>query len=403
MPTFIAERKWSWLFLVTALVPGHLFGWAVEWSYAALTTALGVWFFGRLAQRHPVGARVGLATLVIVTSISLVGYTFTLLLSTSPTGVRDLIEMLKPTMIFFSCSLAFVFGPPTLADLRRACFWVLVYGITCGLILMFEVPILVPLVDTLYGSTKTGFSAFYVRLSIPFENPNFFGLIAVLTLAIALNFAPRPDLKLAAVSLLAAGLSGSRTAWFTSALVLTAFAGTVMIAAVADRRNPSVYKLTLAAAIPLAAFYFLPSLVESSDHVANFIDVLINFDLDSDVSYSERLALRDTATRLILERPLVGWGAIKYTNLDIVDSQYFSLMLRFGILGALLVMAATAVGAFASLRPLAGTRDIGNGVLMWLVLAAWLWNGTFFDNVRLALLITIIFASASRSHEQSAH
>lgn len=397
------ERRWPWLFLVTALIPGHLFDWATEWAFASSTTILGVWYFQRTARRYPLGARIGIVTLFAVTCVSWVGYIFTLALATFPTGIRDVVELLKPTMVFFSGALTLAFGPPRLENLRRACFWVLAYGVICGLILMFDVPMLSSLVDTLYGSTKTGFSEFHVRLSIPFENPNFLGLLAVLSLAISLSFASRPDLKLAAVSLCAAGLSGSRTAWLTSVLVLTVFLVTVVVTVITDRRNLSVPTLALAVGLPLAAIYFLPVVAESFQRLESFIELITSFDLGADHSYSERLALRENATILILERPVVGWGAIKYTNLDIVDSQYFSLLLRFGVLGSLILLVAAAAGVFANLRPLAGTRDLKSGVLMWLVLAAWLWNGTFIENIRLAILITIIFASASRAHAEPAH
>lgn len=394
------RSKWTFLFLFTALIPGHLFNWAVEWAFATTTTLLGVLYFRRFSRLYPRCAQFGLMTMLSITCISLIGYIFTLALSNFPTGFRDAVELLKPAMVFFSCTLALVFGPPLLHDLRRACFSVLTYGLICGLILMFEVPVLASLVDFVYGDTKTGFSDFFVRLSIPFENPNFFGLLAVLSLAIALNFSPRPDLKLVVVSLCAAGLSGSRTAWLTSALVLITFSGTVLAAMVTNRRNLSASKIVVAIVLPLAAAYYLPTLAESLQRAGDLIEILTSFDLGSDASYAERQALRNEATRYLFERPVFGWGAVKYSNLDVVDNQYFSLFLRFGIFGSLIILSVTAFGVFANLRPLAGTKDFKSGLLIWLVLAAWLWTGTFLENIRLAIIITLIFASASKVHEK---
>ncbi|WP_240901465.1 O-antigen ligase [Thioalkalivibrio sp. XN279] len=392
----INKRNRPWFFLVAALIPGHLFNWAVEWAFVSVTTVWGIFYFDRFARRYPQTARIALPAILAVTGISLIGYILTLSLSSYSTGVRDFVELLKPSMVFFSGTLALVVGPPRLEDLRRACFAVLIFGVSCGLVLMFEVPVLASVVEIVYGDTKTAFSTYYVRLSIPFENPNFLGLFAVLSLVIALNFRVRPDLKLALISVCAIGLSGSRTAWLTSSVVLVTFVANVVAAMVTNRRSLSAPKLAIALVIPVAAVYFLPSIAESFQRVGDLIKMVITLDLGADQSYSERQALRDTAVRLILERPVFGWGAIKYSDLDIVDNQYVSLLLRFGILGSLIILAVAAVGVIAHLRPLAGAKELKSGLLMWLVLAAWLWNGTFIENIRLAIVVTIIFASASR-------
>lgn len=390
-------------FLFTALIPGHLFDWAVEWAFASATTLLGVFYFKRFSRLYPYSARIGLMTLLAITCISLIGYTATLALSNFATGLRDVVELLKPTMIFFSCTLVLSLGTPTLPDLRKACFAVLSFSLFCGLTLMFEVPALASLVDLLYGDTKTGFSDFYIRLTIPFENPNFLGFLAVLSLIIALNFSPRPDLKLVVVALCAAALSGSRTAWLTSALLLLTFTGVSLATMVFNFRRLSASQIVIAIVLPLAVVYYLPTLVESVQRVGDAIEMLTNLDLGSDASYAERQALRKEAATFLFERPVFGWGAVKYSNLDIVDNQYFSLFIRSGVFGLLIILFAVTLVVFSNLRPLVRTKYFNDGLLIWLVLMAWLWTGTFMENIRLAIIVTIILTSASKMHGKSVY
>jgi hypothetical protein len=403
-PRYPHIRSWPRLFLIAALIPGHLFDWGIEWAFAAATTALGMATYPRLLRRRPTAARIGLGVLIVLTLVSMVGYIFTLALASFPTGVRDAVELIKPAMVYFSCAYALVVGASTTVEqLRRACFIVLVYGLVCGVALMLEAPVLGGVVEAIYGTTKTAFSDYYMRLSIPFENPNFLGLFAVLSLTLALNFAPRPDLRLVVVSLAATGLSGSRTAWLTSALVLSFFVLGVARRLAAAPRRLSWPHLLLGVALPATLLAAVPLAAESYQRAADFLDLVIEFDLGSDESYSERIALRAAASALILDRPGFGWGAMKYTSLDIVDSQYFSLLLRFGVPATLLLALVAIFGAAAHVRMAAPGPDRRAAALMWFILAVWLWNGTFLENIRLAVLITIFFSAVVVRRASAVH
>lgn len=400
-----SNPPWPGFFLVTALIPGHLFDWAVEWAFASCTTVLGILAFHRFQARAPLPAQFGLLTVLFASYVSLIGFVGTLAIASLPTGLRDVVDLLKPCMVFFSCSLAFAEGAPSLQSIRRGCFIVMCFAVITGIVLMLEVPVLGALMDSVYGSTKTGFSEFRVRLSIPFENPNFLGLLSVLSLFIALNFSEKTDVKLALVSLVAAGLSGSRTAWATALLVLLVFllrmAGSVLTLRLPLRRV--IPAVALAVLTATAAARFESDMVESYQRLANFVDLIESMDLSADESYAERIALRDNASDLISQRPFTGWGALKYSNLAIVDSQYYGLLLRFGVLGVV-VLSLYVLGLLAlTLKSLGGAGYRAQAMVMWLVLAVWLWNGSFMENIRMAILIVLIFTSIIRPDERTAH
>jgi len=391
------------LFLLTALIPGHLFSWGIEWAFAVATTVLGAVTFHRMIRRHPFGACNGLWMLVLLTSVSLVGYIMTLVLANIPTGIRDAVEIIKPAMVFFSCAYVLSVGVPTVDELRGACFAVLAFGVMCALILILEIPVLSAAVDAVYGTTKTAFSAYYVRLSIPFENPNFFGLFAVLSLMLALNFKAQPDVKLVVLSLIAVGLSGSRTAWLTSSLILFVFVLGVARGLLMASRRLTGFHLFVGVALPVIIVAMFPLAVESVQRVEDFLNLIIEFDLAADESYAERVALREMTTALIRERPIFGWGAMKYTSVDIIDNQYYSLLLRFGVPTTILLALAALAGAASQVRSARSGSRRNALALMWLILAAWLWNGTFLENVRLAMLITTFFSVASARRADTAN
>lgn len=396
-------HKNTLVFFITALIPGHFFSWGVEWGFSTATTILGIFYFRHFSRLYPQSSRLGLIALYALTFISLIGYICTIVLSNFPTGSRDLVELLKPAMVFFSCAFALVSCSTSLENIRKACFLVLTFAVFCGFILMFQVPILSPLVDFVYADTKTGFSEFRIRLSIPFENPNFFGLFSALSLVISLFFSLRLDLKLMLVSLCAVALSGSRTAWLTSAFVLIVFSIAALVSSLKNPKNISISKIFVAILLPIGAAYYLPLLGESLSRVSDFFDLVTNLDFSSDASYAERQSLRNEAMNLLLQRPIFGWGAVKYSNLDIVDNQYYSLFLRFGVLGSAIAVLSGLVIFFAHILPLFNTKQFKNGLLIWLVLLAWLWTGTFLENIRLVIIITLIFAAVSKCHGKSIH
>ncbi len=388
-------------FLLAALVPGHLLSWGIEWAFASATTVAGIWCYPKFAARYPRAGRFGLLALCLLTTISLMGYLGTALRGRFPTGVRDVVDLLKPAMIYFSCTLGLSFASPSLAQIRNASFVMLSFGVVCGLLLIYGIPGLASVVDLVYGSTKTAFWEFSVRVSIPFENPNFLGLLAVLSLIMALHFEPA-DLKLAAVSLLAAGLSGSRTAWITAALVVLLYCLRLLWSSLAQFQLRSIPMALAALALPLTAAQYAPDAIESYQRLANLVEIVTKFDLSADSSYAERIALRENASDLIATRPLVGWGAIKYTDLDIVDNQYFSLLLRFGVAGSIIVALSALALLVSSLGSRQAKRPRASILLLWAALAAWLWNGTFLENIRLAILIVLVLAAVTSARRAGA-
>lgn len=387
-------------FILVALIPGHLFDWGVEWGFAMVTTIGGLLFYPRFHRVYPRMSTPGLCVISIITLISVFSYIFTLIGGRFETGPRDLVEVSKPLMIYLSCTLGFCFGTFTLQQARKSCAYVLFFTIISAGVLVVQPPILVDITQYLYESTKTYVTEFNVRVSIPFENPNFLGLFAVLSLCVAIFFGDKPDLRLAILAVIVIALTGSRTAWITTLGVIFIFL-TIKSAALFSRRQlPSRSALITLGAIVLGGAYVAPGLLEENQRLIDFIEVLTNLDFSQDESYAERIEMRSNASSLIAERLFFGWGAIKYSNLSVVDNQYVSLLLRFGIVGCLIATAALGFLFLIHYSRLAGVRKGYHAVMLWIVVLAWMWVGSFVENIRLTILLTMLFASSITNHEK---
>src|SRR5690606_19220654 len=92
-------------FVLIALMPGHWFGWALEWAMAITTAVLGMLLYGRFARRYPTTSILGLCALVMLMVISCAAYVGTLVIETGVSGGRDLFDLIKPMLVYFSCTL----------------------------------------------------------------------------------------------------------------------------------------------------------------------------------------------------------------------------------------------------------------------------------------------------------
>lgn len=392
----LTRPRWPVTFLLVAcLIPGHLLGWAVEWTFVFASAALGVWSFPQFSQRYPAVARGGLITVGTLTAIAAGGYVITALGGRFDSGPRDIIDIFKPVLVFFVCTAALAFGRPTLQSVRNALVIVLLYSIAVFLVMYLRIPGFFDLAQWLYSDTKTNIGEYIVRLSIPFENPNFLGLVAVLALILGLNFSAKPAGLLVVCALVVAGLSGSRTAWLTSAVVLLCYMVGHLATLAATRRLPSVASVLMICLLIGGAVYLLPGLSESYDRLSSLLDLLVTLDFSQDASYAERIAMRQEGLQLMAERPWFGWGAYKYSIVEVLDNQYFALMLRYGIVGVGVLLISMT---FLFLRYRATMAEPGlafPAYVMWLVVMGWLWNGNFIENIRIAVIITMVFVATT--------
>lgn len=386
-------------FLATALLPGHLLGWGVEWGFAFCTAIAGIVVYPNFHARYPDVSRRALLALTLLTLIPLCSYIGTLLMHRYATGPRDWTDLIRPVLIYFSVTLGFSFGQLTLPEVRRCTRGILAFTVVVALVLIFRVPGLAAIADAVYGSTKTAIGLTSLRVSIPFENPNFLGFFGVISLACALLFGAAPSYLAAAVCLTAVALTGSRTAWLTALMVVLVFVGSAALMAAGLARVSRKVRIALPFAISLVviigALPWLQTVWENNQRFLDFVDGLLTLQLLNEASYVERQEMRVQAWHLIAERFAFGWGALKQSDVEVIDNQYVSLLVRGGVIGLSTAVVAGVAAMQMHIRRHRGALLRAQALALWTIILAWLWSGQFIENTRLAVLATMMLGATA--------
>ena len=387
-----AKKKINIFFLLVALWPGFLFDWLLEWGLVFGMTAYGVYQYVHLRQKTTL-RHFGFLLAIYLLIIGLFSYLLTQLSQRFFTSPRDLLDLLKPIFLYFSCLLPFTLEKKKRAYILNGASIVLIYSVICFIFLRLEIPVISNLLASFYSGTKTQISDFSIRLTIPFENPNFLGMFSVLCLYIGLNLSSKINLSLTLPAFMCVCLSGSRTAWALGVFSIFVFILEALLTSCSRKSRLSMPILAVLLAIIAAIVVFLWNFSESYQRLSDFIDIFANFDLERDQSYADRIALRDGSMRLILERFFWGWGAIKESGYDVVDNQYYGIALRYGISGLFLIMLYFSLAFTLHLRTLSVLREKIHLLIFYLILFTWLWTGSYLENIRLVVLIVMLLYS----------
>ena len=387
------------LFLVIALWPGFMLEWTLEWVLVVFLSVFGMYKYISSQDESLKVARAGLFIASVMATLALVSLVFTILSQRFDSGPRDLIDAFKPFLIFFPLFLSLSLAAPKSQDVQNAATAILVYSIASYLIIKFEVPFFGDLLNFVYSETKMNISDYSARHTIPFENPNFLGYFSVLCLFIGLYSSRTINYSLSICALIVIGLTGSRTAWTLGGSLLIFFLLESVFSAFMKTKNVSIVK---SVAIVLF-FYFLSfavsEFIEGYERLTDYLEILINLDFSRDASYAERDALRGGAMSLIMDRSFFGWGAVKYSGFDVVDNQFFGFLLRYGVAGILVLVPYMYICCRKYLQSRVSPIDRMHLLIFSLIFLAWLWTGSYMENVRLVVLTSILINSfKSRSY-----
>lgn len=393
-------RLLVWLSL---FVPGHLFQWWVERSFAAgvfvvaglvLLTKGSAWEARRASRQASF-------FFFLVQFLYVASYIYSVAFNGIQTGPRDVFELGRYLILWgFVVYVIRHFDGKVRASLEAAITASLYYALFVLMTFQYRIPLLTSFFrGWLYADTKTSVARFgaQMRLAAPFENPNFLGFAATLTMCYLLFFS-KSRLRIAhvAAALLVVFFCGSRTAWAGTGLLLAGALATYCYQSLVKLNIRYAVQLSLVFLVLLISGPWLYARVRASSRVARVVTAMQRGGLQEEANAAHRLVRAREALVYIRQSPVLGWGPSKYHTMTYVDNQYLLWLLRNGALGAGLILLGLGLAAWNLLRASRGDlmRFVGTAGFIGAV-SVMLLAGQFFDNFRLFFL-TVFIAAAMR-------
>jgi hypothetical protein len=398
----VPSRLLPVLTFAAIFVPGHMFGWIVEWTWLAIMVAFcGITIGIRKWQGEAMGVSVQLWALMFacLCGVSALSFAITLLRGKA-INERDVAEMLRfPIYTLMICFFAVRIGRGEFSGINRVTRAAIIYALVCAAAYQFKIPGLFPAVELLYSEAKVLFGVGVVRVPFPFENPNFLAYFLILALAYFCFLRRSIPFMLLTLALLF--LTGSRSGWLAGLAVLSCFA-------LADIIGPSLFRRTLSLsilALVIAGALIYWEQLTSFARVAELVNALQGGDLGG--VQTARIRLDAVAYMLdwVEISPLVGWGPGRALEFDVADNQYLSWIMAWGLIGLALIVT---IGVIVALHLLSVAYGRVNklGVLGLLGgIAAMLATGDFLENYRLFFLTLVyihVFYETLRNERERA-
>lgn len=390
-------------------VPGHLADWWIERGFAAAVFVIGgLTLFAKPAPWETrIAARRAAGFFFLIQFFFIASFVYAIAFTGMETGVRDYFEVVR--YLFLWVFVTYVLRhyddrvrEATETAIAASMYW----SVLVGFCWLHFVPVLTPFFqDHLYAHTKTFVNYFgTLRLTAPFENPNFLGFYAVQVLTYLLFFSRSPSrLVHIAAALLVIYFTGSRTAWVTAAIALaSAFAVYAYLGAVKVR-------IKFAVQLGLAVFIFAAAGVRYSDKILENSRLQAIFSafhkggVQNEANAAGRLEQNLEAWEFFKKSPILGMGPSKYATFDYVDDQYALWFLRNGAIGALLILTGLGYVALTLIR---SRRDdalafVGAGTFV-VVVATALLTGEFLNNFRLFYMTWFMGTAIARGRPKPA-
>lgn len=393
-------RGLVWL---TVFVPGHLFHWWVERSFAAavfLVAGLVLLTKGSAWETRK-ASRQASFIFFLIQFLYMTSFIYSVAFNGMPTGARDFFEIGRYLILWgFVVYVIRHFDDKVRDSVEAAISVCLYYALFVLATFRLHIPVLTPFFrGWLYAETKTTVGDFggQMRLAAPFENPNYLGFASVLTLCYLIFFS-KSRLRVAhiAAALLVVFFSGSRTAWAGTGLIVAAALATYCYQSMVKLNIKYAVQLSLVFLVVMVSGPWMYARVMSSGRVVRVVKAMHRGGLQEEANAAHRLTRARDAMIFIRQSPVLGWGPSKYVTMTYVDNQYLLWVLRNGVLGAGLILIGFALAGANLLRAAWGDLMHAVGAAVFLcALGVMLLAGQFFDNFRLFFL-TVFIAAAMR-------
>jgi O-antigen ligase len=378
--------------LLALFIPGHMFNWAIEWIWLGIQILISFfWFFYLKRKFKPVaGFRTStwLWFCIICTFLGMQGMLASSLLLDMTISTADIPDLLKfliylPLALFIGSAIR----ESDIEGVTLALKLVVLFNLVSSAILIFDVPILSNALMLIYADAKVTFDLGYIRIGIPFTNPNYAAMIFVLMTSYFFFFVRLPIFGI--LCLVSLFLTGSRSGFIAVTPIIILAYLFLLHSALSTWR----YRI-MTLVFHLVPLYYLSNLIEASEEfsrIFEFTEAIAARDISTVETASIRIDIVKNAIGYISRSPLFGVGPGRSYGLDVTDSQLISWPLIYGIPGAILI------GSFFSLLFINIARRSGDSshiFAAYFTLSSFLLmlaTGDFMQNNRLFFL-TVLFA-----------
>lgn len=385
---------------LTIFIPGHMYGWGVERFYVFSVALLGcccLVFNKKLKSWLNIDPNLIIVIFMTLTIVGLIGYSFAVIISSIDTGIRDYFETLRwPICMIFILFVARFFNRQHVDVFNKAITISLLYCLFVYFLYKVNVPVLSSFFSSIiYSDAKTWFTwDGYGRLSVPFENPNFLAFYLNLVFTYLVFFV-KSSKKSKLISLMLVAfllyLTGSRSGWFCTFTIISAWV-LFNFRILFTKANFKAF-VSLAALVLILYFGFklISPEIATNYRIQTVISAIEAGGITTEANLYGRLNQMRQSWEYTTQAPFFGWGSAKYSLMQVIDSQYFTWLFRYGLIGTIIILL-TCLYIIVNLLSLASfnLKYVYGSLALFVQLIIMLGTGAFLDNFRL-FFITVIF------------
>lgn len=389
------SRPWPLMLLLVLFMPGHWGEWALEWSWVGAIALLGLCHLFYRPSRTPAvrlySDRNWMMFGLALTLLTATGAAFAAVRFGIPLGLRDFVDF--PRYLVYGTLGIMIARHVDLIDpalIDKAIRALVVFNLACAALILMDVAPFRSVLLAMYEGAKLQYEGGYVRIGIPFPNPNFAALAFMFCLAYFTFFRQSPIFALA--SFVAIILTGSRSGMLAATPILVL--GYLMVVfGFVRTRNWKTGALLLVFHLGLLYNYeSIVALIEGMNRLQELVEAIEGGGL-GDVNTAQ---IRNQVTAALIQdfvmrSPVFGWGPGKAIGIDLSDSQYTNWLLLFGVPGALLAVLFFAGMVLPLFRRRFAWRHLAGALAITLSFAIILYTGDFMKNYRLFFIVVYFF------------
>jgi hypothetical protein len=384
-------RRWPWMLLLVFFMPGHWWEWSVEWGWVGIIALIGVCHLFITPATPPLARlysdRTWMRFGLVLTVLTATGGAYAAFRFGIPLGLRDFVDF--PRYLVYGMIGMMIARNVDLIDpdvIDKAIRALVAFNLICSAVILLDVPLFNSVLLAAYEGAKLQYEGGYVRIGIPFPNPNFAALSFMFCLAYFVFF--RQSALFALCSFVAILLTGSRSGMVAS-LPILGLGYVLVLVQFAGKRNWKVGLALFISHFLLAYFYTtIATAVEGLNRLQEVVEALEGGGLGS----VNTARIRNEVTQaliqdFVLRSPVFGWGPGKSIGIDVSDSQYTNWLLLFGVPGMILAVAFFSGMLIPLLRSASRFRTMAGALAVTLSFAIILYTGDFMKNYRLYFIV----------------